>query len=59
MSHVKMVGQTALDLYENLESQMMVSKTLRRACHLEVASTIVHGANSDSVSSSISSVAAR
>ncbi len=38
---------------------MMVSKTLFRAYHFEVASTMVHGAYSDSVSSSISSVAAR
>src|ERR1035438_6691108 len=38
---------------------MMVSKILFRACHFEVASTIVQGANSDSVNSSISSVALR
>ena len=38
---------------------MMVSKTFLRACHLEVASTMVQGANSDSVSSSISSMATR
>src|SRR5271157_525610 len=40
-------------------TETMVSKILLRAYHFEVASTMVHGANSDSVSSSISSVAAR
>ena len=38
---------------------MMVSKIFFRAYHFDVASTMVHGANSDSVSSSISSMAAR